>query len=443
MTSASRRHPAARYRFSYRVTAFAFLALQAFMTAPSPLYGLYARRDGFSSLTITLVYAAYALGVIVSLFFAGHLSDQHGRRPFLLAALGLDAVSAVVFLAWPALPGLYLARVLCGLAVGVTASTATAYLRELYLAHRPAEQLHRAQLLAGSVTLGGLGIGALAVGLIAQYVPHPLTVPYLVMFAAFALSAVGIYFAAETRPRLEPRPPYRPQRASVPPESRSEFVSALVGIALAFAVMGMFIGLAGTFLTGVLHHTSLALAGAAIGLVFAAGVAVTVATAAWKSRAVLAASIMLIIAGLALLVVSAWLPRPSLALFLCGGAVIGAGGAAMFKGSLAVIVEISPGSRLAESLAAFFLSGYTGISVPVIALGLALQHVDTRDALLGFAIVIALGILAAAPSLLADGRGPARGGSLDALAHGADAVDPGELGQSGGELGDRLLSLDE
>lgn len=273
MTSASRRHPAARYRFSYRVTAFAFLALQAFMTAPSPLYGLYARRDGFSSLTITLVYAAYALGVIVSLFFAGHLSDQHGRRPFLLAALGLDAVSAVVFLAWPALPGLYLARVLCGLAVGVTASTATAYLRELYLAHRPAEQLHRAQLLAGSVTLGGLGIGALAVGLIAQYVPHPLTVPYLVMLAAFALSAVGIYFAAETRPRLEPRPPYRPQRASVPPESRSEFVSALVGIALAFAVMGMFIGLAGTFLTGVLHHTSLALAGTAIGLVFAAGVA--------------------------------------------------------------------------------------------------------------------------------------------------------------------------
>ena len=138
------------------------------MTALSPLYGLYARRDGFSSLTITLVYAAYALGVIVSLFFAGHLSDHRGRRPFLLAAVGLDAVSALVFLAWPVLPGLYLARVLCGLAVGVTASTATAYLSELHLAHRPAKHLHRAQLLAGSVTLGGLGVGALAVGLIAQ-----------------------------------------------------------------------------------------------------------------------------------------------------------------------------------------------------------------------------------------------------------------------------------
>jgi MFS family permease len=208
-------------------------------------------------------------------------------------------------------------------------------------------------------------------------------------------------FAAETRPPADPRPAYRPQRASVPPGARVEFASALIGIALAFAVMGMFIGLAGTFLAGVLHHSSLALAGAAIGLVFAAGVAVTVATSRWKPRAVLGASVVLIIAGLAVLVVSAWLPTPSLALFLVGGAVIGAGGSTMFKGSLAVIVGISPRSRLAESLAAFFLSGYTGISIPVIALGIALQKVDTRDALLGFSIVIALGIIAAAPFLLA------------------------------------------
>lgn len=159
-----RAHNAARHRLSYWITAFVFLSLQAFMTAPSPLYGLYARRDGFSSLTITLVYAAYALGVIASLLFAGHLSDQYGRRPFLLIALGLDVLSALVFIAWPQLVGLYVARVLCGLSVGVTASTATAYLTELHAAHRPPELIHRAQLLASTVTLGGLGVGALLVG---------------------------------------------------------------------------------------------------------------------------------------------------------------------------------------------------------------------------------------------------------------------------------------
>ncbi|MGH3282170.1 MAG: hypothetical protein ACRDNW_23960 [Trebonia sp.] len=40
-----------------------------------------------------------------------------------------------------------------------------------------------------------------------------------------------------------------------------------------------------------------------------------------------------------------------------------------------------------------------GIAV-VIALGVALQHIATRDALLDFAIVIAVGSLSAAPSLL-------------------------------------------
>lgn len=390
-----------RHRFSYWATAFAFLALQAFATAPSPLYGLYARRDGFSSLMITLIYAAYAAGVIASLFFAGHLSDHHGRRPFLLIALGLDTVSAVIFLTWPGLAGLFAARVLCGLAVGLTASTATAYLSELYTAHRPRRLIHRAQLLISTVTLGGLGTGALVAGLLAQYVPLPLSVPYLVMLAAFAVSAAGIGAAAETRPRLRPLPAYRPQRASVPPHARPEFVSALVGVGLAFAVMGMLIGLAGTFLVTVLHQDSLALAGAAVFLVFAAGVAVTMVMSARTARAVLAVSVALTIAGLAVLVTSAWLPAPSLALFLTGAAVVGAGGSAMFKGSLAVVIGVSPAGRLAESLAAFYLSAYAGISVPVIGLGIALQYASPRATLLGFAIVIAAGVATAAPFLLA------------------------------------------
>ena len=149
-----------------------------------------------------------------------------------------------------------------------------------------------------------------------------------------------------------------------------------------------------------LHHTSLALAGAAICLVFAAGVLVTTVISRWTPRAVLAGSVALMVAGLAVLVVSAWLSTPSLALFLVGGALIGAGGSAMFKGTLTVVIGISPPAKLAESLAAFFLAAYSGISVPVIALGIALQHVSTRDALLGFAIVTAVGILAATPSLL-------------------------------------------
>lgn len=51
-----------------------------FSAVPTPLYGLYAARDGFGSLTITIIYAVYAAGVILALFSVGHVSDWYGRR---------------------------------------------------------------------------------------------------------------------------------------------------------------------------------------------------------------------------------------------------------------------------------------------------------------------------------------------------------------------------
>jgi MFS family permease len=389
-----------RHRFGYWATAFSFLTLTAFSTAPSPLYALYAHRDGFSSLTITLVYAAYAAGVAVSLFFAGHLSDVHGRRPLLLAALTLDAVSAVIFLAWPALPGLFTARVVCGLSIGITSSTATAYLTELHAAHRPARLAHRAQTLITAVTLGGFGLGALLSGLLAQYVAHPLVVPYLLLLAAMAVSAAGLMAAPETRPRVHPLPAYRPQRLSVPRGRRALYFSALLGIVLILAVNGMLAGLAGTVLVTTLHRTSLALAGGAIFLVFAVGAATAAATGTWPLRRLLATALSLLIAGLVVCLVAVWLPHPSLALFLLGGAMVGAGGAAGFKSTLGVVVAVSPPGTLAETLAVYFLSGYIGLSVPIIGLGVALQYVSTPVALLIFSAAVTVALLAAAPALL-------------------------------------------
>ena len=46
--------------------AFSFLAVAAFSTAPSSLYGLYEQQEHLSSLTITIVYAVYALGIVVN-----------------------------------------------------------------------------------------------------------------------------------------------------------------------------------------------------------------------------------------------------------------------------------------------------------------------------------------------------------------------------------------
>src|SRR4051794_29172068 len=93
---ATRRH----HGVGFWTVAFAFLAVMAFSTVPSPLYGLYQARDGFSSFIITIIYAAYAVGVIAALLLAGHVSDWHGRRRVLLPAVATSIVSALVFLLW-------------------------------------------------------------------------------------------------------------------------------------------------------------------------------------------------------------------------------------------------------------------------------------------------------------------------------------------------------
>ena len=46
---------------------------------PPPQRALYEQQEHLSSHTITIVYAVYALGIVVSLLLAGHVSDWYGR----------------------------------------------------------------------------------------------------------------------------------------------------------------------------------------------------------------------------------------------------------------------------------------------------------------------------------------------------------------------------
>jgi hypothetical protein len=388
------------------VVALTFLTLAAFTTVPSPLYALYQARDGLSEFEVTVIYAAYAIGVVGALFLAGHLSDWYGRRRLLIPAAGLTIVSAIVFLTWKGLPGLLLARVLAGVSIGLTSSTATAYLAELHARHRPEASGTRAQLTATTVNMGGLGVGALVAGLLAQWVGDPLTVPYVVFLFAAALALVAVAVSPETREAVKPRPRYRPQRVSVPAEARGEFYAAALSTFTVFAAMGLFAGLSGLFLSVALHQPSHALAGATLFAVFSAGVVAQLATRTWGVRRGLGAGMALMLAGLAVTVTAVWLSTPSLALFIFGGAVIGAGGGAIFKGAVGTVIRIARPESRAEALTGLYLAGFVGLSVPIVGAGVALASgISPRVTLLGFAIAVAIGIAASAIKLLGGGHG--------------------------------------
>ena len=389
------------HRRAFWVVAFVFLAVMALGTVPSPLYGLYRDRDGFSPLVVTVIYAVYAVGVIGALLLAGHLSDLYGRRRLLLIALGIAIASAVVFVASQSLAGLLTARFVSGISIGIVASTATAYLADLHAIAWPQAAAARAQLTASVANVGGLGVGALAAGLLAEWVAYPLTVPYLVFLGALILGAIGVVFAPETRESPKPGPRYRPQRLSVPHADRSRYFGAALSTFMAFASTGLFAGLAGLFLVDELHHPSLALIGGTLGAMFGAGVAAQFLTATWSITRELAAGMAAIVIGIGLAVLAVWLRSPSLGLFIAGGALIGAGSGAILKGAVGTVMSISRPERVAESLTGVFLSAYVGISMPVVGAGIALaRNVSPKVTLLGFATAVTAGIAASAVRLL-------------------------------------------
>jgi MFS family permease len=392
-TPRQRRHSAA-----FWLVAAAFCVNLAFSAVPTPLYTIYQQRDHFSTLMITVVYAVYALGVIASLFLGGHVSDWVGRRRVLVPALAVNVLSAVLFIAFPSLPGLIIARIVSGVSIGLTTGTATAYLAELHLGAGGSPTGMRPQVVATASNLGGIGVGPLAAGLLAQFVPAPLVVPFVIFGGVLVVLALLIAFAPETANRPDPRPAWRPQRVAIPAHARGTFFAAMGAAAAAFAVYGVFNSLMPGFLAGTMHETSYAVAGAVAFSAFAAGAVAQIGLGKAGIATTLKVAVPVLFAGLALFTAGMWLP--SLPVFVIGGIVTGAGGGLVFRGSLVAAASTAPKESRAEVLAGFFLGAYIGLSAPVIALGVATEYVTARNVMLVFVVLAAIAIAAGVRGVL-------------------------------------------
>jgi hypothetical protein len=364
----------------------------AFSAVPTPLYVIYQQRDHFSDLMVTIVYAVYAVGVIGSLFLAGHISDWVGRRRVMVPAIAINVLAAVVFLVAPSLPGLIIARIISGVSIGMTTGTATAYLSELHLGAGGSKSARRPQIVATASNLGGIGVGPLAAGLLAQFLPAPLMVPYIVFGGVLLALAVAVAFMPETADLPDPRPAWRPQRVAIPAHARATFYAGTAAGAAAFAVYGVFNSLMPGFLAGTMHETSYAVAGAVAFAAFASGAVAQIALGKAGIALTLRVAVPVVFAGLALFSAGMWLP--SLPLFIVGGIVTGAGSGLVFRGSLGAAAGTAPPESRAEVLAGFFLGAYVGLTVPVIVLGVATEYFAAKDVMLFFVVIVAAAIAA-------------------------------------------------
>ncbi|MDT0569085.1 MFS transporter [Streptomyces sp. DSM 3412] len=371
-----------------------FAVCMAGTTLPTPLYGLYQDKFGFSELTVTVVYAVYAFGVIGVLLLAGNASDAVGRRPVLLWGLGFAAASAVCFLCATALGWLYVGRLLSGLSAGLFTGAATAYVMEL----APRGDASRATFVATAANMGGLGCGPLLAGVLAQYAQWPLYLPFAVHLALVACSAAVLLGLPETVRERRPLTTVRPRRPSLPPSVRVVFGPAAAASFVGFALFGVFTSVSPAFLAESLDVRNHAVGGLIVALAFFASTGGQLAVGRVGVRRSLPLGCAGLLAGLALL--AGALHWELLALVVLSAVVGGAAQGLAFRAALSAVAAASAADRRAAVISALFVVAYTGISVPVIGVGLLAEPMGLEGAGLVFIACMAVLVSAAGVYLL-------------------------------------------
>jgi MFS family permease len=388
-----------RHWWPFVAGVFAIVILLLGSNLPNPLFPLYAREFGLSSLDITLVFATYTLLVIPALLLLAPLSDARGRRAVLAGAIVVAAAAAGLFAAADGVGWLLAAQAVQALALGALQGTAAPALVE----NDPTGNTRRAAAIASAATLAGAALGPLLAGVLAAHAPLSPRLPYLVEVALLAVAFAGLrmlpHSASDAR--------WRPRRPEIPAPIRRPFVIAAVSAFVGWAVTGLFLALIPSFVVMELHG----------GLVFA-GLILTIMLGCSAVTAALSPRLPslptqisgIVTMGIGVGVLFAAARTSSLPLLLVSTLVAGVGQGLTFAGSLADVNELAPEEHKANTVASYFVVVYPGTALPVIGVGALAGSIGLVAAIQVFAVVVVAACLAGLIALLAEHR--ARAGAL-------------------------------
>jgi MFS family permease len=368
----------------------AWLILTAGVNLATPLYAVYAQRFDFSSLVLTAIFATYAVVLVPALIVFGRLSDRVGRRLVILLGLAFAIGALALFAAAQTTLWLFGARAVQGLAVGMISGAATAALVEL----DPDGDRRRAALLAGLAQAGGSAAGPLFAGVVAQWLPAPRQLCFLVALGATALAAVFVLRLPESDDRG--REPWRIQRPRVPREIASPFARVSLTAGVVWATVALFLSIVPSYARDILETKNLALlaAIAALALLASSGAQIAARRFAGAGRRDQAIGLVVLAAGLAGVVVAA--PLGSLALLASGAAAAGVGHGLAFMNAQQELNEIAPGERRGEVTSAFLACIYAIVALSVVATGVLNEWFSLPFSVDAVAVVLVLLSLAAA-----------------------------------------------
>ncbi len=371
--------------------AVTLAALLFASSAPSPLYVIYQAQWDFSALTLTGVFAVYAIALLGALLVAGSLSDHLGRRPVLLGALAVEVVAMLAFALASGVGWLFAARILQGLATGVAMGCISAALLDL----QPEERQWQGALTGVVAPLSGLAAGAVFAGLLADHAGDPTGLVFWVLVGVFAAAGAMAWLVPETVQRGNGwRRSLRPQ-VGVPEHVRAPFAAALPSLVATWSLGGLVLSLGPSVsaeLLGAGSHLE-----AALPIFALAGISAVVSFLVrdLDPRTTARGGLTALIAGV--VTVLAALAASSGGLFLAGAAICGLGFGPSFAGIFRALTDLAVADRRAELVSSVLTAAYLAFSIPALAAGLAVTQFGLR----GTVEVYSLTLIAVATTALA------------------------------------------
>jgi MFS family permease len=386
--------PAGRRGRLSRPVAFAaasgiFVLFAAAASAPTPLYVVYQKDWSFSATALTVIFAVYAVALIGSLLTVGALSDHVGRRPVLIAAIALETVAFVLFLAAGGVAGLLAACAAQGIATGVAFSTLGAALVDLNPPHSPG----RAGLINAIAPISGLALGALGSGALVEFAPAPTHLVYGVLLVGTIAAALVVALMPESSARRPGALSSLKPTLGIPVRLRSDVYALVPIIVASWALGGLYLALGPSVAAGLFGLRSHLIGGLVVTLLCGTGSLTAFALRRWPTGSALRLSAILLSAGVASTL--AGIETHAVALGVIGTVVAGGGFGASGLGSFGTLARIAAPGERSEVLAAALVIAYLAFSLPAVAAGFATTSFGLRPTTIVYSLgVVALGIVA-------------------------------------------------
>ena len=378
------------HRYAFWVVGVAFVVLKASSAAPSPLYPVYQQSWGFSAITLTAIFAVYAVALLATLLTVGSLSDHVGRKPILIASLLLLVVSLVLFIVADNVAMLVAARVVQGIAAGAATGAMSAAVIDLQPNSSTGPLINS---IAPSLGLAG---GALGAGLLVQLAPAPEILVFALLIAAAAVLAVALLLVPETSAmrgfdsRRHLASTLLP-RASLPKSVRGPFLLIAPALFATWSLGGFHLSLGPSIIGTVFGIDNHIVGGLEIFALFASGAVAAALVRNGVPRTVMMIGATVLAAGVALSLASVVLS--SVPLYFVGAVIAGSGWGATFLGAMRTLGSLVPAAERGGVFATTFVVSYLAFSVPAVVAGLAVHRLGlttTVEVYGSFVIALAL-----------------------------------------------------